>query len=164
MDRIEVYKIFFDDDQKEYHSKQLQKFEKGKKYLFHIWPAIFGIIWFCYRKLYKEGIILLLAMSLLTVLFSIFISLLIPQNIYFQWYINAFSVILSFVGNGFLSNFLYFNKAQRIVVPFLQKYPNNETIPNSDLQVIYDKGGVSNLSVYICIFGLIILQLLMVAI
>jgi hypothetical protein len=156
MQRIDLYKEFFTHE-REYYAEKLTDFEQGKKYSFNFWAGLFGLSWFCYRKMYVQTVIIFIINSIFAVATAIAISIINPFNVGSYLYSQFVVWPLSFVVLGFLGNYLYLKKSVKIVDPIMvtdiSQKPENEKIAE-----IRAKGGTSMTSALICAVVLIILQ------
>jgi hypothetical protein len=158
MQRIDLYKEFFTHE-KEYYAEKLVNFEQGKKYSFNFWAGLFGLSWFCYRKMYIQCIIIFIINSIFAVATAIAISIINPFNVGNYLYSQFVVWPLSFVVLGFLGNYLYLKKSMKIVDQVIM---NDNPQKSETLKVaeIREKGGTSMTSALVCAGLLILLQLL----
>ena len=138
MDRLNLYKLFFQENEK-YYADQLIKFENGKKCSFNFWAGFFGPTWFIYKKLYKQALIIFIIILLLGA-FSTWIQFLInPTSKLIRVYNIIFIVIPSIIILGYISNNLYIKKSIRVVEKLIKEYGlenNNDLI----IQKVKEKG------------------------
>jgi hypothetical protein len=156
MQRIDLYKEFFTHE-REYYAEKLVNFEEGKKYSFNFWAGLFGLLWFCYRKMYVQTVVIFIINSIFAVATAIAISIINTFNVGNYLYSQFVVWPLSFVVLGFLGNYLYLKKSIKVVDPIavsdISKITETEKIAE-----IRAKGGTSMTSALICAALLIILQ------
>jgi hypothetical protein len=158
MKRIDLFKAFFTQESK-YYIDKLDKFEQGKKYSFNFWAGFLGVIWFCYRKMYIQGLIVFLSALTLATITGILISLFNPydeSNIQYNQFINW---IISFIILGFICNTLYIKKSKKTLDEFISKH-DLENFDNSKVNELREKGGTSLIYALICAGLMIFLQIL----
>ena len=158
MERIDLFKAFFTEESK-YYADKLDKYEKGTKYSFNFWAGFLGPVWFCYRKLYVQAIVLPLLNLVLYIITAFMLLLIIPDEQIIAPFYKAFIWILSFVIFGFLGNSLYIKKSKKIVEDFISKNVI-ENITNSMTPELREKGGTSMTAALVCAGIMIALQIL----
>jgi len=158
MERIDLFKAFYTQESK-YYADKLDKYEQGIKYSFNFWAGFLGLIWFCYRKLYVQAIVLLLLTFVLSILTVLMLWLIIPDEQIIAPFNKAIIWSLSFVILGYLGNALYLKKSKKIVEDFISKN-DIENINNSMTSELREKGGTSMTAALVCAGILIALQLL----
>ena len=158
MERIDLFKAFYTQESK-YYADKLDKYEQGAKYSFNFWAGFLGLIWFCYRKLYVQAIVLFLLTFVLATITGIVLWLIIPDKQLIASYNNAILWTLSFVILGFLGNALYIKKSKKIVEDFISKN-EIENIQNSMTSELREKGGTSTTAAIVCVGILAVLHIL----
>jgi len=158
MQRIDLYKEYFTYE-KDYYAEKLVNLEQGKKYSFNLWAGLFGLIWFCYRKMYIQSVVIFIINSIFAVATAIAISIINPFNVGNYLYSQFVIWPLSFVVLGFLGNYLYLKKSMKVVDRIasgddFQKYETDK------ITEIREKGGTSMVSALVCAGLLILLQFL----
>ena len=132
MERIDIYKAFFTEESR-YYASCFERFELNKKFSFNFYAGLFGLIWYCYRKLYKQAVILFFIFVLFGLFIWILLLLINPHDNMNRSYVLWIMVLVRFVILGFASNYVYFNKSKKIVEPFIEKY-QLENIDNKMLK------------------------------
>ena len=158
MERIDLFKAYFTQESS-YYTDKLEKFNQGKRFTFNFIAGFLGVIWFFYRKMYIQGIIIFLATFVLAILTAIILSLINPGDISNTQYNLVITSIISFVILGFIGNTLYIKKSQKIVSDFVSKY-HLLNIDNLNTNELREKGGTSYTAALVCAGILIILQLI----
>jgi hypothetical protein len=146
MDRKDLIGAYFLTNSK-YYLDKFEKFENGEKFTFNFWAGFFGIIWFVYRKMYKQAVIIYLLNLVLTIFFVLFFPMLIYSNSIrfdnsFRTIYNLIVYAISFIVLGFISNNLYNQKVKLIVDNFIDN-KGLEKLSNSDLDILRLQGGVN---------------------
>lgn len=168
MNKTDLFKAYFTENSSFYLAK-LERLEQGKKYSFNFEAGFFGIIWFFYRKMYKEGIIIFLIFTAIAAVTEITLSLINPYDesngIYSQLSLWA----LQFVTLGFLGNWIYLAKSKKVVDKFISKPITDtdvidnieilENIDSSSLNKLRIVGGTSFISAIVCIVVSILIQI-----
>lgn len=158
MERIDLFKAFYTQESK-YYADKLNRYEQGSKYSFNFWAGLLGLIWFCYRKMYVQAIILFLLTFVLGAISGIVLLLFIPDEQLITSYNNVIIWTLSFVILGFLGNTLYIKKSKKIVEELIARN-EIEDIPNSMATELREKGGTSMTAALICVGILTVIQIL----
>ncbi|MGO4708482.1 DUF2628 domain-containing protein [Chryseobacterium sp. 2TAF14] len=141
---IELYESFFQ-ERKDYYLEKLRLLESNKKFTINYAALIFGILWFFYRKMYLEILIIYSFIALETLFEKYFLSMIIGEESMIIFSI-AFSIsLLIFV--GFTGNYLYLKKAKRTITKAEKKYINLEM----QKQYVTKKGGTSFIFIWIII-------------
>lgn len=146
--QVELFEAFFQKN----HSKYLDRladYRDGKKFTFNVFPFLFGIFWFAYRKMYLES----------TILFVIIISESLLENFVFLTHMDPASlrstslvVSIAFATvTGFLGNYLYLRKAEKTVAFARENYRSEE----DQKAFLAEKGGVKLLSPLIVVLLII---------
>lgn len=141
---LELYGSFFMND-KEYYLKQLDKYRSGKRLDFNFSVIALGIVWFIYRKLYRESLIISLIIAASAGLNFLLIK---PHfggegNIVF-FLAFAFSL---WTALGFIANKIYIKKAEWIVASAKNHFQDTAQITNE----VSTKGGVNPFGLLIAI-------------
>jgi hypothetical protein len=145
MDRTDILKAYFLFNSK-YYLDKFEKFENGKKISFNFWAGFFGIMWFVYRKMYKQAVIIFFLTFALELISAIIIAIILYLNSieFDKSYISIINYIIyaiSFVLLGFVGNFYYFRKAKTIVNGYIIN-TDLTNLTSSDLNIIRNRGGV----------------------
>ena len=138
---LHLYESFFQQE-KEYYLTQLQKFEAGKRLSFNFSTLALGGLWFIYRKLYLEAILLLIFVSI-AVAIDFYVIKPTFGNTGNMIFFLAFGSIL-WVTIGFLANRFYIKKAVETIALVKSKYSDEDL----RLKAISEKGGTSTIGLY----------------
>jgi hypothetical protein len=159
MERIDLFKAYFTQESA-YYAQKLEQFNQGKRFTFNFWAGFLGIVWFFYRKMYVQGIIIFFSTFILATFLALVLSLTNPGDTSNNQYNLYITSILSFVILGFLGNNLYIKQSQKIVANFVSKHHllDHNNLKTNDLR---DKGGTSLTAALICFGILIILQIVL---
>ncbi len=135
-EEIELYETFFQKS-KPYYIDIWTKFKTENRFTFNAFAFLFGIFWLMYRKMYLEAIVVLIAI----IAVGIFENLILPDDITqsTEKAINFVVTIAIATVVGFLGNYLYMRKADKIVQDAKIKYPDNE----EQKELLTKKGGVN---------------------
>jgi hypothetical protein len=158
MEKVDLFKAFYTQESK-YYADKLDKYEQGTKYTFNFWAGFLGLIWFCYRKLYIQAIVILLLTYILAVVTTILFSFFILDEQIIAPFNNALIWILSFFILGFVGNTLYIRKSKEVVEDFISK----RAIENINITMtaeLRQKGGTSMSAALVCASIMIALQLI----
>ncbi|MDR2954899.1 MAG: DUF2628 domain-containing protein [Prevotella sp.] len=131
----DLYKTYFNDDQ--YYIEKFEKYRNGKRFSFNIWPFLFGLYWFLYRKMNLEAFIIYVVYLVggFILYFRVFTPI-SSSRFYILPIVLFFNLIL-----GYLGNYLYLRKAERQIKNYKDRYSNNT---EKLLQLsLYKKGGSS---------------------
>jgi hypothetical protein len=158
MERTDLFKAFFTEESK-YYSDKLDKYEQGTKYSFNFWAGFLGLIWFSYRRLYVQAIVLLVLTFVLSIITALVLWLIIPDEQLIAPFNNAIIWTLSFVILGYLGNAMYLKKSKKIVEDFISKN-DIENISSSMTSELREKGGTSMTAALVCAGILVALQIL----
>jgi hypothetical protein len=158
MEKIDLFKAYFTQESK-YYADKLDRFDQGHKFTFNFEAGFFGLIWFCYRKMYKQALILAFYIFLLGLVAGIILSIFNPNDSSNVLYIKIVTWVISFTILGFIGNNLYIMKSKSIVADFLTKY-EIDNIDNKVLDKLREKGGTSIQSSLICLGLSIIIQVI----
>lgn len=132
----ELYSAFFMND-KEYYLKQVERYQSGKRLSFNFSVIALGIIWFIYRKLYKESLVIFLILACFTAVNFLLLRPYLGKEgnaVLFLLFALVFWVVL-----GFMANKLYIKKAV-FTVTEVRSYLQDETQIKSE---VMKKGGVN---------------------
>ena len=158
MEKVDLFKAFYTQESK-YYADKLDKYEQGTKYTFNFWAGFLGLIWFCYRKLYIQAIVILLLTYILAVVTSILFSFFILDEQIIAPFNNAIMWILSFFILGFVGNTLYIKKSKEVVEDFISKR-EIENINITMTAELRQKGGTSMTAALVCAGIMIALQII----
>jgi hypothetical protein len=158
MEKVDLFKAFFTQEGN-YYADKLYKYEHGTKYSFNFWAGFLGLIWFCYRKLYVQAIVILLLTFVLAIVTTFVISFLIPDEQIIAPYNNAIIWTLSFFILGFVGNTLYIKKSKEVVEDFISKR-EIENINITMTAELREKGGTSITAALVCAGIMIALQII----
>ena len=147
---IELYEEFFQ-KRKSYYLDKWAKLRNGQKFSFNVFAFLFGLFWFMYRKMYIEAIIVFVAIIAESFLEELILTNNIGQDT--RKVISIVGIIVIATIIGFLGNYFYLRKADRIIQVAKKKYTDNEQ------QKIFlkKKGGIS--FIFLIIILVIILLL-----
>jgi Protein of unknown function (DUF2628) len=162
MDKEQIVKAFFQTNHKYY----FDRFNKNSKVVtFNIWPALFGLFWFVYRKMYKQAFVIFISMILLEIVVGFVI--LYGFNVSFDDYNKSYRLLnsgivylISFITLGLIGNKIYFYKAKIAINDFTSKHDLDNT-DDSRLAIIRNKGGVDYKSVIVIIVIFILINIIM---
>ena len=140
----ELFETYFKRS-KSYYLDRWIKFKDGQKITFNVFAFLFGLLWFIYRKMYIEALVL----STVILGEGILEILILPEDAGSTT--NIMATILIATGAGLLGNYFYFRKAEKVVQNAKAKFSEFEQ------QKIFlsNKGGVSY--VFLIAIGAIIL-------
>lgn len=124
----------------EYYAVRFDKIDAGQTIVFNIYAFFFGFFWLTYKKLYIEGLIILVIITA--------IQYFLPENGGVDRFIN----ILFAIGMGCFGNYLYYKKTIRVVEKTREKYKNNEQISQTDILNILHKKGKTDWIIFIIAF------------
>ncbi len=158
MERIDLFRAFFTEES-DYYADKLEKYEQGTKYSFNFWAGFLGPVWFCFRKLYVEALVLFLLTFVLSSITAVVLWLIIPNEQIIVPFSTAFITIISFVILGYLGNTLYLKKSKKIVEDFISEN-DIENINNSLTSELREKGGTSMAAALVCAGIQIAIQIL----
>ncbi len=138
---------------KGYYLEQYELYKNGHVLIFNLQAFIFNIFWYLFRKMYREFFGLLLYF----IVQSIFVDyLILPQiSIRNQGSINFFITIFNSVSIGFISNYLYFKRAERLILISKNKYNNDN---EKQLEYLKKKGGFGVIFIFVIILIVIIFK------
>ncbi len=140
MDR-EIYLKAYFFIQPDYYLDVYKSYKAGEKFNFNIWPFLFGIFWFLYRKLWFEAMIILLIY-----LFIFFVNIGIIESDK-EWLINTVINFITATVFGFVGNYFYLKNAEKQINKVL-----STTLDEKErIKILNKKGGVS-LAPYIFLF------------
>ncbi|ELR72028.1 hypothetical protein C900_02023 [Fulvivirga imtechensis AK7] len=137
-----------------YYIEKFEAYTSGDKFSFNIAPFFIGFFWFFYRKLWLEGILIILFIlvsgMIEGVIYDLFAVSEDTQTMIFYVSSFAFGVLWGFVGN-----YLYIRKADKNIKNVLMATDDEE----ERMYLLTKKGGVS-LVPFIILLLLIIVFLL----
>ncbi len=155
MERIDLFRAYFTTESK-YYADKLEKFECGRKLSFNPWAGLFGIMWFCYRKLYIESLFIFVLSYIFSFLVALQLSLFCSDLQTIKDWTNVISWFFSFIILGFLGNRLYLRKSVKVVETFISKH-KMENMDDVAAQELREKGGTSYTATAICILVLVVI-------
>lgn len=138
---LELYGLFFMND-KAYYLKQLEKYRTGKRLSFNFSVVGLGIIWFIYRKLYRESLIISIIIAGITALNFLLLAPYLGNGgkaIFFLLFAFTFWAIL-----GSIANRLYIKKAESVIISAKSNFEDTVQITNE----VSAKGGVNAIGVF----------------
>lgn len=150
MEDLTLYTAYFCNGSS-YYLNKLERYKNGSPYLFNVYAFFFGIFWFMYRKLYVEGLIILIVIvveSLLESFITTGFSETTGKTIGY-----AINIVMAIMVS-MLANVLYLRKAQREV----EKAKLLNLDEDNLLKYLQQKGGVSYwflvlaIVVLVCVF------------
>jgi len=112
------YKAFFH-SRSDYYLQCLDLYHAGKRFQFNLPAFFFGIFWFLYRKLYREALFILFFSIALFAFESILIQRADEAT---ARYISLGFSLGGAIAIGITANFLYLQKAERIVKEAVSNY------------------------------------------
>jgi len=158
MEKVDLFKAFFTQESK-YYADKLDQYEHGTKYSFNFWAGFLGLIWFCYRKLYVQAIVILLLTFVLAIVMTFVITFLTSDEKIITPFSNAIIWILSFLILGLVGNTLYIKKSKKVVEDFISKR-EIENINITMTAELREKGGTSMTAALVCAGIMIALQII----
>ena len=141
---IELYEAFFQKS-KSYYTDKWTRFKTGQKFTFNVFAFLFGLLWFMYRKMYLEA-----ALVFVVIIGEGFLEALILSNDIAKLF-NIIATIAMGTITGFIGNYFYIRKADKIVHTAKTKFLDEEQLK----MFLGKKGGVSYLFLII-IAGIIV--------
>lgn len=144
MEDEELYIAYFQKSAN-YYLNILQKFRNGYRFVFNPYALLAGLLWFLYRKLYKETIVIVfISVSLNIIENNVFLNPAIKP--YSRQIALSVSILLN-ASYGIFANYLYIKKAIKQV-----EYAKTNFINKDDAQAyLYGKGGTTMHPVFILI-------------
>lgn len=133
---IELYAAFFQKS-KFYYIEKLRSFQTGVKFFFNVYAFLFGVFWFMYRKMYLEVLIILVIRGIEELIENYLSPDDNPEGT--GKVFSILSTLITGIVIGFLSNYLYLRKAEKMVRVAKEKYLSDEERKTFLLK----KGGVS---------------------
>jgi hypothetical protein len=127
--------------QSDYYFEKYKSYKSGDKIIFNVWPFLFGIFWFLYRKLWLEAFVILL---LYLIIYTLNTGIAEPDN---EWLVNSLFNIIIATGLGFSGNYFYLKNAEKKVQSVLSTISDEK----QRVRVLSKKGGVS-LAPYFLLF------------
>jgi len=163
MDREQIIKAYFQTNHKYYFDRFNKNNNSGL--IFNIWPALFGLLWFVYRKMYKQAFMIFISMILLQIIVGFVI--LYGFNVSFDEYNKSYRLLISgivyitsFITLGLIGNKIYFYKAKIAINDFISKLDLDKT-DDSRLAIIRNKGGVDYKTVIVIVVIFILINIIM---
>ncbi|WP_205499848.1 DUF2628 domain-containing protein [Rufibacter psychrotolerans] len=120
----EYYRVYFGSDA-EYYLHKLAQYRQGTRFTFNIGAFFFGIFWMLYRKLYKEALLAMVLIVVLSLLVENLTKALGLNQSTTTLVNNAFTILWS-TFLGFVGNWLYLRQARAKVTKVLAQQPNEE--------------------------------------
>ncbi|MBC3539280.1 DUF2628 domain-containing protein [Rufibacter sediminis] len=122
----EYYRAYFGVDA-DYYLRKLEQYRAGTKITFNIGAFFFGIFWMLYRRMYKQGILVMIALTLESYLLGLAIEhfALSEGN---AKLLNNLSTVLWSTAVGFLGNWLYLRQTQAKVTQALEEEESESDI------------------------------------
>lgn len=152
MEKTELYEAYFQDSSN-YYLKQLNYYEKGKKFRFSFSAVLFGVFWFLYRKMYLEFFVIIIIFYAESQFENYVLAELIGTE---QTELFSFAVdIILMVILGIIGNNLYLKKAKRMV----EQAQITSADPEQQKEFLAKKGGTSIVLVMIA-FALFVLAVI----
>ena len=140
---------------KGYYLEQYELYKNGHVLIFNLHAFIFNIFWYLFRKMYTEFFGLLLYFILQSIVVD---YLILPQvSIRYQGIINLLITIFNSISIGFISNYLYFKRAERLILFSKNKYNNDN---EKQLEYLKKKGGFSVIFIFVIILIIFVLKYL----
>ena len=131
---LELFELYFQKN-KDYYIERLARFNEGQKFTFNVFAFFFGIFWFIYRKMYLQAVIITFLLFAEAFLEEIMLD---DFEYKTEKFIEIlFPIILAGV-IGSIGNYLYLNKAKKIIQRSTARYNGDEL-----RKIIKRKGGVS---------------------
>ncbi|ALI99909.1 DUF2628 domain-containing protein [Rufibacter tibetensis] len=118
-DHEEYYRAYFGNDA-EYYLQKLEQYREGRKITFNIAAFFFGIFWMLYRRMYKQGLIIMVALTVESYLLSLAIQQYGISESDARM-LNNISTLFWSTLVGFLGNWLYLKQAQAKVEQALEE-------------------------------------------
>ncbi|OCA70788.1 hypothetical protein BBI01_12670 [Chryseobacterium artocarpi] len=123
MNQNQLYEDLFQ-KRNSYYLEKLELYENGKKFTFNYATFIFGLLWFLYRKMYLETIVIFLILYTETAFENFFLTdkIGIEQTKLVSFIITILSLIVA----GFSGNYLYIKRAKRTIKKAEKKFSEYE--------------------------------------
>lgn len=151
----EMYLKAFFGRRSEYYLERYKMYRSGDKFTFNISPFLAGGVWFFYRKLWREGLLLLLFLFVTGMAEALLYDMLSvtegTQNV-----INLASGFLFGTLWGFAGNYLYMRRADIKVKEVLASTSDE----NERQRLLAAKGGITLIPFIVIILGILLLTLL----
>ncbi|GGK56446.1 DUF2628 domain-containing protein [Rufibacter glacialis] len=150
----DYYRAYFGNDA-DYYLDKLEKYQAGTKITFNIAAFFFGIFWMLYRRMYRQGLLVMVALTAESYLLGIVIQQygISDSN---AKLLNNISTIAWSVLVGFLGNWLYLRQAQAKVAQALEEEDSEQEAVNR-----LNAQGSITLIPHIIVAGLILLLVLL---
>ncbi|WP_370299270.1 DUF2628 domain-containing protein [Roseivirga thermotolerans] len=113
MNKDQLYSIYFANS-RGYFLNKLPEFKEGNRYTFNLPSFLLGGVYFFYRKMYKEGVILLILIYTEQIL-SLNIATTFNLTFMHDTGYNIFMTFLFATVSGFIFNRLYLAKAIKVI-------------------------------------------------
>lgn len=151
----ERYLQAYFDRQSNYYIDKYREYTSGDKYSFNVAAFFFGFMWFFYRKLWIEGLLIILFVFgsglIEGVVYDLFKISQNTQNIIFYVSSLVFGLLW-----GFLGNYLYMRKADKAI--------NNVLVATDDeeqrMHLLSRKGGISLIPIILVLLLIIVILLI----
>lgn len=153
-DDKELYAAYFGRSA-DYYLEVLERFRSGQQFVFNPYALLLGLIWFLFRKMYREAL-MFFAISVMLGLLQTYLFRL-PAVAAHQQFIGFTATILLNLSYGVFGNYLYMRKAITDVEYAKSQSSDKEEV----LGYLSNKGGTTMHPVFILII-LFLLYLLLV--
>ena len=141
----------------EYYLRKLEIFKTGKKVSFNLFPFLFGFLWFIYRKMYWQAVILFFIIYAINFVEQTVLLMYFPYNYDAQIAVQLLTTITFGILTGIFGNWFYIQHASRKIKKITEKNEGNE---EEIIKEIKKSGGVSHLWLTIAILIFVAIQIL----
>ena len=140
------YLIAYFGKQSEYYLEKYKSYKSGDKFSFSAWAFLIGVLWFLYRKLWFESLVIILIYFIIERIGNAIFEtqLFKSDNIMLAYLLIRFLLAITF---GFVGNHLYLKNAEKKINKVLIRISNED----ERIRTLTKKGGVS-WAPYILIF------------
>ena len=132
------YLIAYFGKQSEYYLEKYKSYKSGDKFSFSAWAFLVGALWFLYRKLWFEALVIILIYFIIerigNAIFDI--QLFKSDNLILAYSLIRFLLAMAF---GFVGNYLYLKNAEKKINKVLLRISNED----ERIRTLTKKGGVS---------------------
>jgi hypothetical protein len=143
-DDKELYAAYFGRSA-DYYLDVLERFRNGQQFVFNPYALLLGMMWFLFRKMYREALMFFAISALLGLMQTYFFR--IPSIAAHQQMIGFMVTILLNLSYGVFGNYLYMRKAITEVEFAKSQSANKEEV----LGYLSNKGGTTMHPVFILI-------------
>jgi hypothetical protein len=143
-DDKELYAAYFGRSA-DYYLEVLERFRNGQQFIFNPYALIMGLLWFLFRKLYRETLMFFAISVLLGLMQAYFFK--VPAIAPYQQSIGFAITILLNLSYGIFGNYLYIRKAITDVEFAKSQSANKEEV----LSYLSNKGGTTMHPVFLLI-------------